>query len=108
MVRIFKNRNKGGNGCFVVQTDCIDFQDFLCQLAPTILEALKNEEGDEDFAIGGILQEVLEISLSLKGYKTERVHIQKMLISGFSHPSECDEIASNTSPSNVNKTPKGI
>ena len=93
MVNIYKNRGKGGNGEFVIETNLTSLDTFKSELSGAILAAISELEGDDEFTMTGILEKAFPIAFKLSGYKAESVHEQKILLCGHSSPSECDLIA---------------
>lgn len=97
MVKLYKNRQSGGNGEIVVVTDAKDLRDFIPELAKATLQAIKQLEGDEEFTLNAIFSNAFDVAFKLQGYKAERVVEQKLLTCGYSSPNVCDIIADTNS-----------
>jgi hypothetical protein len=96
MVRIFRNSGKGGNGEFVVQSNCLDAQTYLVELAEALAGALRADsiKGEEDYAALGILQNAVPIMFKLCGYKADEVREQRTLVCGTVSPEQCEHVFS--------------
>lgn len=99
MVKLYKNRQSGGNGEIVVVTDAKDLRDFIPELAEATLRALEQLEGDDEFTLNAIFSNAFDVAFKLQGYKAERVVEQKLLTCGYSSPDVCDIIADTSNQS---------
>jgi hypothetical protein len=95
MVKIYKNRGKGGNGEMVVETDATNVDQFISQLSDAIVMALDELPGDDNFTMSGIMRAAIPVAIYIAGveYDHQRVKRKTTLIGGFSSLKECDLIA---------------
>ena len=88
-VKFYKISN---NGEVLVETNATDPQNFL-QVASAALEmALGATEGDVQYTLSYALPAIVELACKLKGYKTDGVAEQRVLLSGSVWPGADAEV----------------
>jgi hypothetical protein len=85
IVKIFKDRGKGGNGAFAIATTAHDAGEFLREAALEIA-ALDLIDGDAEFTLDALLPQVCAVWAKLNGYKSDSVHERRVLIVGEPNP----------------------
>lgn len=87
MVRILEDPKTGD---VVVQTNCLNVQDYLVEMATALAHATK--EGDRELRTYQCLQRAMPIAFKLAGYKSEEVSEWRTLVCGTVSPDYCTEI----------------
>jgi hypothetical protein len=91
IVKIYKDRGKGGNGAFAVTTTAAEPDEFLRECASVLEHVAGVCRFDLEFTFNALLPQVCELWAKLKGYKTERVYERHQLAIGSPNPeSEMD------------------
>lgn len=88
MVRIFEDPKTGE---VVVQTTCLNVQDYLLEFASAMWGA-NQQKGDGEMRTFQVLQRGLPIAFKLAGYKAEDVSEARTLVCGSISPDHCQEI----------------
>ena len=86
MVRLMKDPHTGD---VVVQTNCLDTDSFMADLAEC-MSTMGPQEAEMMFSL---LQNAMPIAYKLSGYKADQVQEQRTLVCGRVSPMSCDVVA---------------
>lgn len=86
VVRFYKDYSAGGNGQFGTVTTAASPEEFLRECSPALIAALGQTEGDWDFTLEHLLPQICDVWARLRGYKSENVFEQRLLIAGSPNP----------------------
>lgn len=98
MTRIYKNMGKGGNGEVVITTTASDLRQLESEIGSAALEALKKNEGDEQFFLDSFFPNLFQLAFKVAGYKADGVREERFLVSGHSSPDESKLLAEYPTP----------
>lgn len=86
MIKLYKNRGQGENGEVIISTDAKDLREFESQFSRALSDYIKLNPGDIEHDLSHILPHSFQLAFKLEGYKTGKVHEQRLLIAGHSKP----------------------
>lgn len=86
MVRLYFDKSAGS---YVVQTTCLDTENFVFELSEALAEVMSTADSGAS-ACFGVLEQAMPIAFKLSGYKADEVREQRTLVCGHVSPESCD------------------
>lgn len=86
VVKIYKDRSKGGNGGFAITTTATTPEEFLSEFAHELDLCVANFTGDLEFTFQVLLPQICQLWAKLNGYKADGVFESRILTTGEPMP----------------------